>query len=484
VALGLAARGVHLARGLSYWYDEAYLLLNIFQRDCAALLGRIDHSQVMPPLFLWLLRGVYRLGGGSEWVMRLPAAAAGVAAVGLMFPLARRVLGRPGWIWAVCFVALSGSALLHGTEVHPYTFDLLTTEAVLLGAVIVLCPDSSPGVQRGGWAALWGLAVLGPWLSFPSAFSLGAVSAAFLWANRKGASRRAWLAWLLLNGLTALSGLALWYFSARHLYYPGMNEAWGPQGWSGFPDGSRPGAAVLWGLARLSTVCQYATDDMGYPMAILAVIGFAGLARRASAVAVCLAAPLLLATAAAFLGKYPFADRTTLFAAPCVWLAAAAGVEAVRQRLLGRWPLVGLLMPAVLLAPGALHLGKLLVVSRQNPEFRQAFAFVQEQRQAGDEIWASHVEVYQVYHGPGAPVLDVGANEQLIQVARHHRVWMVSTLSPILKGPSSPEALRRVEEAGGRRVLRREFRGLEVVLYEPPAEGRARSDGPPAVTKK
>jgi len=474
VALGLAARGVHLARGLSYWYDEAYLLLNVFQRDCASLLGRIDHNQVMPPLFLWLLRGVYLLGGGSEWVMRLPAAAAGVAALALMFPLARRVAGRPGWVWAVCFVALSGNTLLHGTEVHPYTFDLLATEAILLSAVVVLGDASSPGTRRGGWLALWGLALLGPWLSFPSVFGLGAASAALLWANCKGAGRPAWLAWLLFNGLTAASGLALWTLSARHLYYPGMMEAWGSQGWAGFPDWSRPGAALLWGLARLNTVGQYATDDMGIPMAILAVVGFVALARRSPAVAVCVAAPLVLATAAAYLGKYPFADRTTLFAAPCVWLSAAVGVEVVRRLVLGRWPVVGLLVPAVLLAPGLMHLSKLLVVPRPNPAFREAFAFVEDQRQAGDEVWASHAEVFQVYRGPEAPVLEAGAVDRLGQVARHHRVWMVSTLSPILKGPCVPEALQRVEEVGGHRVLRREFFGLEVVLYEPPVGGSTR----------
>src|SRR5262249_37560164 len=96
VALGLAARSVYLARGLSYWYDEAYLLLNVFQRDCPSLLGKIDHNVVIPPLFLWLLRGVYLVAGSQEWVMRLPAAAAGVAALALMFPLARVAVSRPG----------------------------------------------------------------------------------------------------------------------------------------------------------------------------------------------------------------------------------------------------------------------------------------------------------------------------------------------------------------------------------------------------
>jgi hypothetical protein len=73
-----------------------------------------------------------------------------------------------------------------------------------------------------------------------------------------------------------------------------------------------------------------------------------------------------------------------------------------------------------------------------------------------------------VYYGREAPVLDAGAVDQLDQVARRGRVWMVSGISPAAKGPCNPEALRRVEETGARRVLCQEFLGIEVALYEPP----------------
>ncbi|HEX5270881.1 MAG TPA: glycosyltransferase family 39 protein [Gemmataceae bacterium] len=474
VALGLAARAAQFGRGLSYWYDEAYLLLNVFHRDCLSLLGAIDHNVPMPPLFLWLMRGVYLLGGAGEWVMRLPAAVAGVAAVVLMVPLARRVVGGTGWALAVCFVALSRNALLHGAEVRPYTLDLLLTEAILLATLVVL-GDSSPRARQGAWAALWALALAGPWLSFPSAFGLGGASAALFWANRKGASRAARLAWLALNALTALSGALLWYFSARHLYYPGLTEHWAA-GWSGFPDWSRPGAALLWLLTRLSTVAGYGTDDMGVPVALLAVVGFVVLARTRPAVAVGLVVPLLLALGAACLGKYPLADRTALFAAPCAWLPAAVGVEALRRSLFRRWPAVALLVPAVLLAPGVIHMSKLLVVPRPNTAFREAFAFVEGVRRPDDVLFVSHVEVYEVYCGREPPALGAGDLDRLGEAARHNRVWLVRCLSPMCRGgPCLPEAEQRVEEAGGRpTLLRRDFQGLEVALYEPDSSLRAK----------
>jgi len=169
-------------------------------------------------------------------------------------------------------------------------------------------------------------------------------------------------------------------------------------------------------------------------MLVLAVIGLVSLARRSRAVAVCLAAPLVLGIVAAYLGKYPLADRTLLFAVPCVWLPAAVGVEVIRRQVFGRWPVAGLLVPAVLLAPGLVHMGKFLIAPRPNPAFREAFAFVEQRRQAGDALWVSHAEVYKVYHGPGAPVLDAGAVDQLDGVARRGRLWMVSGIAPAVKG--------------------------------------------------
>jgi hypothetical protein len=88
IVLGIALRVRQYAACPSYWYDEAYLLLNIFHKSFVELLGPLREDQAAPPLFLWLLRGLYRLGGGSEWWMRLPALTASVAGLLVMLPLA------------------------------------------------------------------------------------------------------------------------------------------------------------------------------------------------------------------------------------------------------------------------------------------------------------------------------------------------------------------------------------------------------------
>src|SRR5579875_2836697 len=131
-ALGIALRIRQYAACPSYWYDEAYVLLNIFRKSFAALLGPLHENQAAPLLFLWLLRGLYQLAGGGERWMRLPALAASVAGLFVMAALARRIAGRRGKWWAVAFCVFGHHAIAHANEVKPYALDFLMTELVLL----------------------------------------------------------------------------------------------------------------------------------------------------------------------------------------------------------------------------------------------------------------------------------------------------------------------------------------------------------------
>jgi uncharacterized membrane protein len=159
----------------SYWYDEAYLLLNIFHKSYLELLGTLREDQAAPPLFLWLLRGMYQFAGGGEGAMRLPAWAASVGGLLLMVPLARRGVGRRGGLWAVVFCAFGHHAIAHAGEVKPYAFDALMSEAILMTAIYgqMLVRRRGPGI------VLCLLASIAPWLSYPSVFVLGA--AIFSW---------------------------------------------------------------------------------------------------------------------------------------------------------------------------------------------------------------------------------------------------------------------------------------------------------------
>lgn len=459
VAVGLVARVHFYLSAPSYWYDEAYLLLNLFGRSFGELLGAIDHAQAAPPGFLWLERAVYLALGPGERAMRLPAFVAGLAALAVMVPLARAVVGgRAAWL-AVALVALSRSALRHGGEVKPYVFDLLASELVLLLVVVYVRARAAGASGRLAGLGLLAAAFAGPWLSFTSAFALGgAVAGLFLHARRgDGRSRGLFAAVALVAGA---SGLVLWWVHARHLYYPVMAGHWGPGGEGGFPDWRSPVAVLLWPVRCVVSAAGYGTREMGIPLTILAAVGVRRLVRQEAAVAAALALPIALAVVASCLGKYPLANRTTMCLLPGLWLAAAAGVAELADRFPARR--VVLLLSLVVLAPDVANGCAAAVRPLAFPEGRSAFRDVRAARAPGDVVWVSHAEVYHVYHGRegdvfGAADPPAGALER----AATGRIWVIEYQSPF-RSPTTA-FVEALAAAGYREADRRQYRGGVVV---------------------
>jgi hypothetical protein len=448
----------------SYWYDEAYLLVNIFDCSFDQLLGPLRAQVVIPPLFLWLLRGLYLLLGGAEWAMRLPALLASVAALFLSIPLARRVVGSPGWLWMLGLCSVSHHALMHTYEVRPYASDFLLSEAILLAAVVCLSPASTPRGRRGSFAALCALTLLGPWLSFPSVFVLGAVSLAlFLQAWRRRGSW--WICWIGQSGLLLLSCALLWYASARHLYYPGLQDHWGER----FPDLAAPAEALSWLGACLIELGHYGTTGMGIPLLLLGTLGLVSFVRRWPVLAVLLTGPVGLAVIAAALRRYPLGDRLLFFAVPCIWLLAIEGLTLTMRRFGGRGAWLSLAVLTVLLAPGCADLIRHLITVCPRTDFRGAFDYVHDHRASGDVLWVSQPEVYEVYFGKEPSVLSPYTPAKLIdQALQRSRLWLISTPGGA-KITAFQETWNHLRASGAEPLQRRDFLGLEVILYARPA---------------
>ncbi len=459
LALGVALRVRQYAACPSYWYDEAYLLLNIFQRSFLELLGPLREDQAAPPLFLWTLRGLYQVAGGGEWWMRLPALAASVAGLFVMVPLARRVAGRRGGLWAVAFCALGHHAAAHAGEVKPYTLDFLMTELVLLAALGCLRPA---GAARPRLAlCLW--ALLAPWASYPAVFVLGAASVALLMHTLRHRKRSSLVFWAALTDLFALSSFVLWQTVARHQTTPALREFWT----ASFLDRSSPGAAFLWIGRCLIEIGNYGTREMGLPLLVLALVGAASLGRHSPSRLVLLVGPLLLALIASALHRYPLGGRLVFFLLPCVWLLAARGIRVLARRLPVRRRWLVRALPVVLLVPAMLWAGRLLIVVTPRCQFREAFAYVEQQRCAEDAVWVSHPQVYEVYHGR-PPVLSAYSPPEVVeQAARTGRLWMICAVAGARERPTAPETAARMRASSSRVLDRRRFKGLEVILYAP-----------------
>ncbi len=466
-ALGIALRVRQYAACTSYWYDEAYLLLNVFDKSFVDLLGPLRENQAAPPLFLWLLRGLYQLLGGSEWWMRLPALAASIAGLFAIAPLAWRVSGRRGGLWAVAFCALGHHAAAHAGEVKPYALDFLMTVLILLAALRCQAIVS-------GWRPRAGLclvAVLAPWASYPSVFVLGAASMALLIhaLHRRHASHfRAHIAFACaVGGLSGLSSLILWHLAVRQQATPDLRAFWS----ASFLDLSSPGATATWTGHRLIEIGNYGTREMGLPLVVLALIGAVSMRRRPERL-VLLMGPLFLALIASALRLYPLGGRLLFFLVPCMWLLAARGIDVLTRRLFVRMVWLRWLLPIALLIPALLWAGRLLIEVTPRCQFREAFAYVEAHRKPGDVLWVSHPQVYEVYYGRAPTLSAYSTPARVEQAARAGRLWMVCAIAGSHERYTAANTVRRVKSSARVVCDRCRFRGLEVVLYASMAEPR------------
>lgn len=475
--LGAAVRSRQYFGCPSYWYDEAYLLLNVFERSYRDLLGAIDYNLVIPPGFLWISRAVYTTCGGGELSMRLPAITSSLAAMVLMVPLAGRFLGSWAWICPVALVAVSKHAVIHACEVRPYSTDLVLVEGLLLAMCLYVSREAAERVRKGAFVALLIGALFGPWLSFPSVFVLGGVSLAML-CDAVGARRPAdWLRWTVFNAGLLASALALWYFDARHLYYGGLREHW--EGWQGFPPDESIVSAAVWCLNRLPSMAEYATVGMGWPLALLAVWGMVAWRRRSPALVVALGAPLALAVVAAFLRRYPVSDRTIFFAAPCIWLLAAAGLADATRCLPNRYHWVRLAAVVVLIVPGMSSSARSLATVESKSGYREAFAYVHEHWRPGDSLWVLHPEVYQVYFGKDARPMGCDTPREVVEErARSGRLWTV-TVPEHPRVVFCPELFASLRSDAYVSPDKHPVDGLEAVLYVPAESAIIASEAAP-----
>jgi len=99
VRLSIALVGVNLLwRAVRYglcfpvWGDEAFVAVNLLERDFTGMFSPLEYGQIVPLGFMWAELVVTRVLGLSEWAMRLIPFLMGVGSMLLLRGFARRVL--------------------------------------------------------------------------------------------------------------------------------------------------------------------------------------------------------------------------------------------------------------------------------------------------------------------------------------------------------------------------------------------------------
>jgi len=326
LVLGVAWRALRYFSQFPIWGDEAFVCLNLLDRDYLGLARPLRFLQVAPILFLWSELTAYRLLGGSELALRFLPFLAGLGSLFLFWRLVRMTLPPIAGTIAVGFLAVAYYPVRHSCEVKPYAFDLFFALALIVVATRWLRQP-----ERLRW--LGGLALLVPFalgLSYPAVFVAGAVSVALLPTVWRLRDAKTWILYIAYNGVMLGSFLAIYLLAGASQYASaGGTENFYWTDW--FPPAS-PLAFLKWlALAHTGSMMAYpaGSRDGGSTVTfLLCLIGIWHLGRvqRWSLLALLLV-PFALTLAAAAMHRYPYGGsaRVAQHLAPAICFLAGTG---------------------------------------------------------------------------------------------------------------------------------------------------------------
>jgi dolichyl-phosphate-mannose-protein mannosyltransferase len=339
LAAGMALRVIHYLSGRSLWLDEARLALNIAGRGYAGLLQPLDYDQAAPPLFLWGEKLATQLFGVNELALRAIPLAAGIAAMFLFVPIARRLL--PGWAGALAIASacVAPTLVFYSAELKPYMVDVAIGLLLVRGTI-------AWREEPAGWLARHFplIGALSVWASLPAAFVLPAAAGAMALSERRDPRAAGDRLRVVVAGWGLSASLA--YFV---LYRPGGQNAYLRAFWHNsflaLWDHDRLGRLaaaaqdVLWGLtigyyrppieaAPLPPLLYRLMGDAVTALALVMTVGIvASLRRWRLWESVLVLGPCVVLIAASAASLYPLSLRLVLFIAPALYLTLFTGAD-------------------------------------------------------------------------------------------------------------------------------------------------------------
>ncbi len=336
--LGIAACTVRFGLRFPLWHDESFLAINFARRDFAGILEPLEYHQVAPPLFLLAQMLVIRVAGFTEWTLRFIPFVCMVASFVLFRRLARHVLERRAFVFAVAIFSVSYWLIRYSAEAKPYAVDVLVA-LLLIGLFVRWRDQPDRPLPWRVLIALCGLSLVAFGLSFPSVIIGGGVCVSMAVAVRVRRSKTPLLSAAIVGAALGVGFVTVyWLHSSQqsNVEQLFMLDYWE----AAFPPFQTPAKLAPWLFATLTG------EMMPYPMGgknagsiftfILVIAGIVTLvrARRFEFLAFLLA-PIVFAFVAAAMKRYPFGapSRCQLYLAPTFCLMAGIGSAALIGRL-------------------------------------------------------------------------------------------------------------------------------------------------------
>ncbi len=198
LALGVLLRCTRFFLKFPLWEDEAFLCVNLIDRDYLGLTKPLDYHQVAPACFLWAQKTVVDLCGFSEWSLRLLPFVCSIAALLVFYRVVQQITSDALAVAvAVGVFSVAYSGTRYAAEAKQYASDLFLSVTLL-----ALWSQWQTQGKKNIW--LWLLALTTPaavLIAYPSIFVAGAISAALLVECWRERSRAVIVPWLAMNGL-------------------------------------------------------------------------------------------------------------------------------------------------------------------------------------------------------------------------------------------------------------------------------------------
>jgi mannosyltransferase len=405
----------------SLWLDEAYSAW-FAAVPLHALWTQVPLYETHPPFYYTLLKGWRALFGTGEAALRSLSVLASVLTV-LTLPVGAR-LARLGprleriALLAALLLAMNAASIQYAQQARPYALQALAGAWAVCCAAVLVLRLAQPAHGRL-WPWILGLALsagLTLWLHNTgvfAAFGIWSGMIAALLLTPSGQARRTQITSV---GLAGLGALVAWSPFLPMLLRQSAALA-GLSYWVTFKPAN---VKAAW-----TVICGAPT--LHYPAALLTVLGFAWLWRRARPhfwlLGCVLALPILALAAYSFFVKPLFLSRLFLWLGPLGMLLAALGIARLPPR--GRMPALA----AMLILSAYAVLG---FYRSQTEDWRGMLAQLRRDVQPGDLVLALPNEVqmpvaYYMADGPAVHYLpapeDIAPLRALL--SGHARVWLI-----------------------------------------------------------
>lgn len=308
ILVGIFLRWKVWQTNLSFWVDEDALIRNATDiLNCTYPIWRGLEAEYSPPIFFGLTRPIYLLFGYNELAFRFIPFMASVLALPAMAVLSKKILKTPFLFLAPLFLVAINENLLFYTQYYKfYSTDFLVTLLISI-AVFSLSFEKFSYKQAIFWGLVAGFA---SWSAYSAIFYLIGIFGFLFIKILFNFSKEKLLKFCCLA--TPFSVMTCWYYIEvilRRTNYEWLQSVWSILGNGSFYPHSFGDVSLLF---RYHTSLNF-TEIQLWVLILVMIFGFIALISKFKMKAVYFISPCLVMLALAFMEKYPFIERQTLF---------------------------------------------------------------------------------------------------------------------------------------------------------------------------